>query len=473
MLLKKGHLNILSSDEVYRIHVATLEILERTGFIIHETKALELLNNSGANVDFKKKTAKIPSYLIQEAVAKTPKSFIWYARNPKNNIRVGGSSTKFGSGGPCKNIIDLETGECRSPTSEDAEKLVRLIDALPNIHIAYPPTELLDIPPKIRGIHGLAIAIKNSSKCLEGGGMDSLRIAATLIGGEEELRKKPFIAGYVDPISPLVHGKDMIQVIFNCAEFGQPIFMTAMALAGATAPATLAGLLVQQNAEILSGLLIANLINPRTPVIYGSVSCIMDMRTTIASVGSPEQGLISVAAAQIAHSYGIPCSVGAESDSKTPDAQASYEKAMSLVMAVMAGTDLMDLFMGSTEAYNTTSFEQMVIDNEIAGMALRSAKGIEVNDEPLAIDVINRVGPGGNYLVDKHTLNWFKKEYYKPTLSNRETRNVWEKSGAKDIRQEARKQAKKILTEHEPEPIDKACWKEITKIIKEVEKRER
>jgi trimethylamine--corrinoid protein Co-methyltransferase len=265
----------------------------------------------------------------------------------------------------------------------------------------------------------------------------------------------------------------MIQVIFNCAEFGQPIFMTAMALAGATAPATLAGLLVQQNAEILSGLLMANLINPRTPVIYGSMSCIIDMKTTIASVGSPEQGLISVAAAQMAHFYGIPCSVGAESDSKIPDAQASYEKAMSLTMAVMAGTDLMDLSMGSIEAYNTTSFEQMVIDNEIAGMALRSAEGIEVNDETLAINVINRVGPGGNYLVDKHTLNWFKKEYYKPTLSNRETRSVWEKSGSKDIRQEARKQAKKILAEHEPEPIDKTCWKEITEIIKEVEKRER
>ena len=465
-------MSILSSDEVYDIHVATLEVLERTGVVFHERRALELLDNSGADVDFKRKTAKIPGYLIQEAVAKTPKSFIWYARNPKNNIRIGGSPTKFGPGGTCKNIIDLETGECRTPTTEDAEKLVRLIDALQNIHIAYPPTGLPDVPLKIRDVHTLAITIKNSSKCLEGGGIDEIRIAAALVGGKEELLKKPFIAGYVDPISPLTHGKEMIETIFNYARYGQPIFITAMALAGATAPATLAGVLVQQNAEILSGLLIAHLVNPRAPVIYGSVSCIMDMRTTIASVGCPEQGLISAAAAQIARYYRIPCSVGAESDSKVPDGQASYEKAMSLMMAVMAGADLMDLFMGSTEAYNTTSFEQLVIDNEMAGMALRCAKGIEVDDETLATEVINRVGPGGNYLTDRHTLTWFRKEYYNPKLSNRETRNVWEKSGIKDIREKAREQARKILAEHEPEPVDKTVWEKINTIIKEVEKRE-
>jgi len=476
-LLKKGYINILSSDEVYDIHIATLEVLERTGVVVQDKRALKLLDNAGAIIDFKRETAKIPSYLIQEAVAKTPKSFVWHARNPKNNIRIGGAPTKFGPGGTCKNIIDMETGECRPPTEEDAVKLVRLIDALKNIHIVYPPTRSshisVSVPERrIRGIKRLAMTIKNSSKCLEGGGIEGLKIASALVGGEEELLKKPFMAGYVDPVSPLTHGKEMADVILTSAKFGQPIFMVVMAMAGATAPATLAGTLVQQNAEILSGLLIAHLVNPRAPVIYGSMSCIMDMRTTIASVGCPEQGLISAAAAQIARYYGIPCSVGAESDSKVPDAQASYEKAMSLMMAVMAGADLMDLFMGSTETYNTTSFEQMIIDNEMAGMSLRSAKGIEVNDETLATEVIDRIGPGGNYLADKHTVQWFKKERYNPKLSSRETRNVWERLGSKDIREKATKQARKILAEHEPEPIDKTVWKKIETIIKGVEKRE-
>ena len=476
-MLKKGYINILSSDEVYDIHIATLEVLERTGVVVQDKRALKLLDNAGAIIDFKRETAKIPSYLIQEAVAKTPKSFVWHARNPKNNIRIGGAPTKFGPGGTCKNIIDMETGECRPPTEEDAVKLVRLIDALKNIHIVYPPTRSshisVSVPERrIRGIKRLAMTIKNSSKCLEGGGIEGLKIASALVGGEEELLKKPFMAGYVDPVSPLTHGKEMADVILTSAKFGQPIFMVVMAMAGATAPATLAGTLVQQNAEILSGLLIAHLVNPRAPVIYGSMSCIMDMRTTIASVGCPEQGLISAAAAQIARYYGIPCSVGAESDSKVPDAQASYEKAMSLMMAVMAGADLMDLFMGSTETYNTTSFEQMIIDNEMAGMSLRSAKGIEVNDETLATEVIDRIGPGGNYLADKHTVQWFKKERYNPKLSSRETRNVWERLGSKDIREKATKQARKILAEHEPEPIDKTVWKKIETIIKGVEKRE-
>lgn len=478
MFLKKGQLNTLSSDEVYDIHVATLEVLERTGVVVHEKRALRLLDDAGAIVDLKRETAKIPDYLIQEAIAKTPKSFIWHARNPKNSIRIGGTPTKFGPGGTCKNIIDMETGECRSPTEEDAVKMVRLIDALENIHIVYPPTRSPHISAsvperRIFGIKRLAMTVKNSSKCLEGGGIEGLKIASALVGGEEELLKRPFMAGYVDPVSPLTHGKEMVDVILTSAKFGQPIFMTVMAIAGATAPATLAGTLVQQNAEILSGLLIAHLVNPHAPVIYGSVSCIMDMRTTIASVGCPEQGLISAAAAQIARYYGIPCSVGAESDSKVPDAQASYEKAMSLMMGVMAGADLMDLFMGSTETYNTTSFEQMIIDDEMAGMALRSVKGIEVTDETLATEVIDRVGPGGNYLADKHTLHWFKKKRYNPKLSSRETRNTWEKMGSKDIREKAKEKAIKILAEHEPEPVDKTVWQKIETIVKNIEKKNR
>lgn len=478
MFLKKGQLNTLSSDEVYDIHVATLEVLERTGVVVHEKRALRLLDDAGAIVDLKRETAKIPDYLIQEAITKTPKSFIWHARNPKNSIRIGGTPTKFGPGGTCKNIIDMETGECRSPTEEDAVKMVRLIDALENIHIVYPPTRSPHISAsvperRIFGIKRLAMTVKNSSKCLEGGGIEGLKIASALVGGEEELLKRPFMAGYVDPVSPLTHGKEMVDVILTSAKFGQPIFMTVMAIAGATAPATLAGTLVQQNAEILSGLLIAHLVNPHAPVIYGSVSCIMDMRTTIASVGCPEQGLISAAAAQIARYYGIPCSVGAESDSKVPDAQASYEKALSLTMGVMAGADLMDLFMGSTETYNTTSFEQMIIDDEMAGMALRSVKGIEVTDETLATEVIERVGPGGNYLADKHTLHWFKKKRYNPKLSSRETRNTWEKMGSKDIREKAKEKAIKILAEHEPEPVDKTAWEKIETIVKNIEKKNR
>jgi len=436
------------------------------------------LDEAGAIVDYKKNIVKIPAYLVKEAVTKTPKSFIWQARNPKKNIRIGGEPTKFGPGSECVNIIDLDTSECRIPTKHDAEQLVRLMDALENIHINYPPASLSDVPEQVSDIYSFTITLKNTSKCMLGGSyerssaQDNIRLAAALVGGKEELRKKPFIAGYICPVSPLIHDKRMIEVLIEYASYGQPTFMTAMALAGATGPATLAGILVQQNAEILSGLLIANLVNPHAPVIYGTVSCPMDMRTSVSSTGSPEAGLLSVAATQIARYYGIPSDVSAQSNAKVPDAQASYEKTMSLIMAVMAGADLVDLFAGSMESYRTTSFEQMVIDNELAGMALRCAQGIEVTAETMAKDVIDRVGPGGHYLADKHTLDWFKKEHYHPMISDRKTRADWEKSGRKDIREEARNRAKEILASHEPDPVDPTVWREIEKIIKDIEKRE-
>jgi trimethylamine--corrinoid protein Co-methyltransferase len=476
--IKRNRLNILSNDEVYDIHTATLEVLERTGVIIREKKALELLEQAGAVVDYKKNLVKIPDYLVEEAVSKTPKSFIWHARNPKNNIRIGGEPTKFGPASGGVNIIDLETGECRIPTKRDTEQQVILIDALENISINYPPASFSDVSEQVSDIYSVAITVKNTSKCILGESYgksiahDSIRIAAALVGGEEELRRKPTIAGYIDPISPLVYDKGMIEALIEYASYGQLIFMTVMALAGATGPATLAGLLVQQNAEVLSGLLIAHLVNPHAPVIYGNVSCPMDMRTGDSSTGSPEVGLLGAAVVQLAKYYGMPCSVGAQCNAKVPDAQASYEKMMSLMMAVMAGADLVDLFAGTIESFRTASYEQLVIDNELAGMALRCAEGIEVNAETMAKDVIDRVGPGGNYLADRHTSEWFRKEHYYSKLSDRRTRVDWENSGSKNIREQARDRAKEILASHEPEPIDPTIWREIELIIKDIEERE-
>jgi trimethylamine--corrinoid protein Co-methyltransferase len=249
--LKRNYLNILNSDEIYGIHLATLEVLERTGVLVREERALKLLDEAGAIVDYKKNLVKIPAYLVKEAVAKTPKSFIWHARNPKKSIRIGGEPTKFGPGSECVNIIDLDTGECRIPTKQDAEQLVRLMDALENIHINYPPASLSDVPEQVSDIYSFAITLKNTSKCILGGSyerssaQDSIRLAAALVGGEEALRKKPFLAGYICPVSPLIHDKRMIEVLMEYASYGQPLFMTVMALAGATGPATLAGILVQ------------------------------------------------------------------------------------------------------------------------------------------------------------------------------------------------------------------------------------
>jgi trimethylamine--corrinoid protein Co-methyltransferase len=474
---KKNPLKILSNEEVHNIHTATLEVLERTGVIIREEKALELLAQAGAAVDYKKSLVRIPGHLVEEAVSKTPKSFIWHARNPKNNIRVGGEPTKFGPVSGGVNIIDLETGECRIPTKRDTEQQVRLIDALENISINYPPASFTDVSTEISDIHCVAVTVKNTSKCIIGESYgksiahDSIRVAAALAGGEDELRKKPTIAAYIDPISPLAYDKGMTGALMEYASYGQLIFMTVMALAGGTAPATLAGLLVQQNAEVLSGLLIAHLVNPHAPVVYGNVSCPMDMRTGDSSTGSPEVGLLGAAFVQLAKHYGMPCSVAAQTSAKVPDAQASYEKMTSLMMEVMAGADFVDLVAGTIESFRTASYEQLVIDNELAGMALRCAEGIEVSAETMAREVIDRVGPGGNYLADKHTSKWFRKEHYRSKLSDRRARVDWENAGSKDIREQARDRAREILASHEPDPIDPAIWREIERIVEDIDER--
>jgi trimethylamine--corrinoid protein Co-methyltransferase len=473
---ERNHLSILSDDEISNIHTATLEVLERTGVIVREKNALKLLEQAGAVVDHETNLVKIPSNLIEEAVSKTPKSFIWHARNPKNSLKIGGEPTKFGPASGGVNIIDLDTGECRSPTARDTEQQVRLIDALENIHINYPPASISDVSTQVSDVYCLALTVKNTSKCILGEtynqsiAHDSIRVAAALVGGEEELRKKPTIAGYIDPISPLIFEQGMTEALIEYASYGQVIFMTAMTLAGATGPATLAGLLVQQNAEILSGVLIAHLVNPHAPVVYGNVSCPMDMRTGDSSTGSPEVGLLGAAFVQLAKYYGMPCSAGAQCNARVPDAQASYEKMMSLMMAVMAGADFVDLFAGTIESFRTASYEQLVIDNELAGMALRCAEGIEVNAETLATDVIDRVGPGGNYLADKHTSEWFRSEHYLPKLGDRRTRDDWEKSGGKDIREQAKDRVREILANHEPEPIEPEIWREVERVIEDIEK---
>jgi trimethylamine--corrinoid protein Co-methyltransferase len=477
-LPKKNPLKVLADEEVRNIHTATLEVLERTGVVIREERALALLERAGAAVDYEASLVKIPGHLVEEAVSQTPKSFVWHARNPKNDIRVGGEPTKFGPVSGGVNIIDLETGECRIPTEKDTEQQVRLIDALDNISINYPPASHTDVSTELSDIHCVALTLKNTSKCILGESHgrtiahDSIRVAAAMAGGEDELTKKPTIAAYIDPISPLAWDEGMVGALMEYASYGQLIFMTVMALAGGTAPVTLAGLLVQQNAEVLSGLLIAHLVNPRAPVVYGNVSCPMDMRSGDSCTGAPEVGLLNAASVQLAKHYGMPCSVTAQTSAKVPDAQASYEKMTSLMMGVMAGADFADLLAGTIENFRTASYEQLVIDDELAGMARRCAEGFEVSAETMAREVIDRVGPGGNYLADKHTTKWFRKEHYRPRLSDRSARVDWESAGSKDIRERARDRAREILASHEPDPVDPSIWREIERIVEDADARE-
>src|SRR4030042_1282658 len=228
-----------------------------------------------------------------------------------------------------------------------------------------------------------------------------------------------------------------------------------MALAGGTAPASLAGLLVQQNAEILSSIAMAKCVQKAPKIVYGARSCPLDMRSGISATGAPDFSLIGIGSVQMAKYYGLPSDAGVQSDSKTVDAQTTYEKTQSTLAIALAGADFADLAMGSTESFTLFSPVQLMIDDEIASNVTRIAQGIEVNEGTLSTEVIARTGPGGNYLKQKETIKQFRREHVQPKLSDRSTRLQWTASGSKGAHDRARQRVAETLKTHMPEPIRK------------------
>ncbi len=463
----RSPLTVLSSNEVETLTGATFQLLESTGVLVREPRARRLLVEAGAIGTAGEDRVRIPESLLREALAGVPRSWTWYARDPARNIRVGdGGRTRLGPGSSCTNVWDFETQRVRPPSLQDATDMVRLMDALDLVDINFTPVnkETDDLPARWHESEALVRDLTNSGKPPVGpsydGTMarDGLAIAAVLAGGNEELRKHPMVAGYCDPVSPLVHDRTMTETLIEYASMGQPVFVTALDLAGGSAPATLAGTLLQQNAEVLSGILIAHLVNPVAPVIYGSVSGIMDMKSGTAAVGGPEFSLLSVASVQLAHRFGIPCSVGGQSDSKLPDAQAAIEKATTLFASTMAGADFVDLFYGSFEGFNATCLEQIVIDHDIAASVFRFRDGITMDPEHLGLDLLQNVGPGGNFLQNRaaltHTRRWMMTEHYFPVVADRRSRFAWEKAGSPSMLDRAHQRARKLLEEHHGLPMD-------------------
>lgn len=476
-------ITVLSQDEIDAVREASLQLLEEVGVLVREDRAMRLLLGAGATRTNEADCVLLPGSLVREALAVVPKRWTWHARSRRNDLHIGsGERTRLGPGSACTRFIDFETGETRAPTVHDGDRLVRLMDALEYVDINYTPVTL-DVSEGSTSYHEVSTMVRdlqNTSKVLVGpsfnGSMarDGLEIAKILAGGEESLRKTPMIAGYNDPVGPLIHDRAMTEVLIEYAAMGQPVFLTCLDLAGASAPPTLAGTLVQQNAEILSGVVIAYLVNRRAPLVYGSVGGVLDMRAGNAALGGPEFGLLSVASIQLAHSYGLPCTAGGQSDAKIHDAQASLEKATTLLSSVLAGADFVDLFFGSFEGYGTTSLEQVIIDQDIAGYAFRYRDGIEVNEETMGLKLFGEVGAGGSFLKSRKALEYtmarMKKEYYFPKILDRRPRDAAHAMG-KSLLAEAHARAARILADHQPDPLDSGMLKEMNAALEHIRKR--
>ncbi len=476
--LKGGQLKILSKDQVYELHLAILKILKEHGVKVEHEGALNLLKEAGADVDFKSKVAKIPEYLFEESIRKAPKSFRCCGRNPKEDFILEGRRVYFGTCAGATNIIDPESGERRPGRLSDMGNVGKVADALPNIDFVMGITSALDVSEIVRPLYEPYIVMSNTSKhvqafCYYDGEVIRaiIKMAELIVGGRDELRKRPIISLYNEPVSPLVFGREYVDALIEWAKAGLPLIWAPCPIAGGSAPVTLAGAVVQGCAESLAGNIICQLVNPGTPFVFGSVPLVLDMRTGIAAYGTIEMMLKEVVLAQLSEYYQIPSwGTGGCTDSKVLDEQAIAEAAMNLTISALSGNNLVHdvAFM---EFANSGSFELLVICDEIIAMLRRFMKGVNVNDETLAIEAIKEAGHGGAFLSLNHTLKYFSQEFLISELMDRSPWSRWEK-GKKTLAQRAHEKVIKILKEHFVEPIPKDVKEEIEKLIHEVEKSE-
>ena len=471
--MSKPRISFLSEDEINAIHNASLGVLENTGIKVMSNKALDILKKAGAKVDYGGNHATIPANLVKEALRRTPKTIKYCARNPKYDFVLNKQEPHFCADGGSPFILDWETGKRRYSTNEDNAQCSVIADYLDHVHLLWPMGGDMGIPDAIGDIVGLYTCLKNSEKHLEGDASSvreaqyEIEIASAIVGGSEELKKRPIFSVVACTIAPLRYDKGITEASIEFGKAGIPVVIYPMPVAGTTGPVTLPGTMAVSNAEFLGSLVILEFANPGAPVVYAADVGTVDFKIGTAII-SPESSLMNLGLAQLARYYDLPNETEAScSLSKLPDGQNGYEKSIALIPHILTTPDII-LGLGALEGARITSPEALVIDNEIIDYALRFVQGFEVNDDTLAMDIIHKVGPGGIFLGEKHTLEHFR-ERWMSRLSNIDSFETWQKKGSKSIYEAAKEKVKEILATHKPEPIPEDVDREISRILKRAE----
>jgi len=474
--LRGGHLRFLTDRQIREIHFAALDVLQRVGCFFEHEGALKIFEEAGAKVNHQTKIVRFPHSLVEQNIRQTPDRIYLPARNPQYDIYAEGDRVYFGPGTLSIKVIDLDTGACRLGTLQDAKDFPRLIDALENIHFYKGMIHPSDVNQKLADLYMVYSAFCNTEKQISNTpystetALDMIRMGAILAGGMDEFRLKPYIIINMLAVSPLQWGYTNTNIIIELAKLKVPMIIGSEPQNGTTGPATLAGLLVLNTAESLAGITLAQLVSPGVPVMWGNVGSLSDMKTGLFASGAVELAMMNVAATQMAKFYKLPIyATGGMTDSKTSDCQAGYEKALQALMIALGGGTYIHDAAGLLESCLTSSYEQYVIDNEILGMVTRVLSGIEVSKETLAVDVIERVGPRGNFLGEMHTLKSIPKEHFIPKISNRQIREDWEKDGSKTVMEVAREKAREILRTHQLTALPEDVDREFQLILKKAE----
>jgi len=454
---------LISDKQIKDIHSATLQIMAKTGVAFDTCpQALEILGEGGADVTDPKRV-KIPAHLVEKALKTSPKTITIYTREGKPAFTLNGlTGSHFGGsvGGP--DYPDPRTGQRRPTHVEDIDDTVRIIDALPNIEWSMTAATHPTVPASISDMVTLLHVVLNTSKPVGlsintvAGLKEILRVGSVIVGGEKGLRERPFIIGSSEPVSPLSQEKDALAYSLLCAEKGIPNVVYSMPMAGATAPATFAGVLAMLGAEVLSQLVVIQLEHPGAPVIFGSIPNAMDMKTCIFPYGAPELSYLTAALTEISHFYKLPMfGTAGCTDSHIINTQVGVEVTYQVLMTALSGADLVH-DVGVMHWGRLFSPALHVLVDEIISMVKVSMGGIEVTDETLALDLIDRVGPRGNYVSEKHTLKHFRR-FWPPTLFERSVT----KTSVKVCEELLREKTVKLLKTHQPKPLPEETVREL------------
>jgi len=443
---------ILNEEQVKAIHRGTLDILQETGVLVYNERALKIFEKAGCNVDLEIKRVKFPPSLVEESLRKCPSSFRVKARNPKHDLIMSPDNVLFFNF-PGTNTVDLNTWEPRTPTKKEHTNLIRVLDALPNVHFlnAYPYFGFSgDIPEVMKEIKGVALRMRNSTKvtiAIANNDIDIFTIKMAKAMGTE-------IFANPNTSSPLTYYTDQVNACFLAAEYDLPSMIWEGATSGGTAPASIAGTLVLSNAELIPYIVLIQFLKPGARVSVANLVLPQNMTNGAPAFGEVGVSLHNVAFNQVWRKYGIPtvCSSCGPTSSKRIDFQLGYQKMMPAILSAISGSSALQLY-SSIYGEITAHPIQAILDDDIAGMIGRFIEGIDVSDEALALDLINEVGPiPGHYLSKAHTRKWWKKEQFVPKVADRLTYPEWEKIGKKSCIDYAKERMDKILATHKVDP---------------------
>jgi trimethylamine--corrinoid protein Co-methyltransferase len=468
---------MLSDDQLQELVDGILHVLEYTGLDVYNEEAREILKEAGAWIDGIR--VRIPSYLVRKSLDLAPRSFTVFSRdgNPAHDIHIGPGRAHFGPGPTCPNFIDVETQKRRPYVKSDVPLVARVVDALPNIDFCESLGTVNDVHHELGATYEFAGMFPNTSKPIVAwsydyeDSVDIHKIAVAEAGGQEAFERRPNYIHYCEPLSPLVSTQDALNKLIFAARHRVPLIFTPCPIAGGTAPVTAAGIITQAAAESWMGLTIAQAIQPGLPYIMGGVLSVMDMSSMILAYGAPELSLFMAGLTELAHYVGLPLwQTGGCTDSKTLDEQAAIEGSMSVFFSALSGGDLCH-DVGYTESAMTGSVFQLAMMDESIGYARRITKGIEVNEETLAVEVIDNVGPNGHYLREQHTRDHYKTEFWYPNLCDRRNFEEWEMMGSTPMRDRVVARVQDILATHEPSPIKPETEKTIKEVLEAAEER--